>query len=204
MVLLDARWARGALAAARAAAAELRGAMEAPGAWTRSASPASGRCTYAITCTNACTLRWERCRGHAMPRLGVDQQCSCTGSWRVPDWKQVHVQGRLCCLDEPFAEGVSCPCPRALRPMQAGASPSTAWRSGPRPLWWQGWPSTCRRHRKFAAPRTPRSALSRLSWYAHIAACLYRVDHVLKNSARSGQGGWQPGLRRHYMCADAA
>ena len=49
-MLLDARWARGALAAALAAASELRGAVEAPGAWTRSASPASGRCTYGVSC----------------------------------------------------------------------------------------------------------------------------------------------------------
>ena len=45
-VLLDARWARGALAAVHIAAAELRAAAETHGAWTRSASPASGRCAY--------------------------------------------------------------------------------------------------------------------------------------------------------------
>ena len=115
------------------------------------------------------------------------------------------MHGGLSCPDELLVEGSGrCLHLRKLCPRQAGSSPSTVWRSGPRPLWWQGWPRMCRRHRKSAALQAPRSALSRLSWCAHIAACLCRVEYVLRSDSTLRSGVGQPGLRRHCMFADEA
>ncbi|KAK9837237.1 hypothetical protein WJX81_000930 [Elliptochloris bilobata] len=72
-VLLDAGWARAALAAVHKAAAELRSAVEARAAWTRSALPSSSRAASALVAALAARVP------------AAQRACTSTGSGLSPE-----------------------------------------------------------------------------------------------------------------------